>query len=44
MKILYFNGYKWLLSHDQRLRNNFFGYRWYKALAKHIKTLKKALK
>ena len=37
MKILYLKGYKWLLSQNQQVRNEFFGYRWYKPLAKHIK-------
>ena len=37
MKILYLKGYKWLLSQNQQVRNDFSGYRWYKALAKHIK-------
>ena len=37
MKILYLNGYKWLLSQNQRLRINFLGYRRYQALAKHMK-------
>ena len=45
MKILYLKGYKWLLSLNQRVRNDFFGYRRYKALAKHINPfLKKTLK
>lgn len=37
MKILSLNGYKWLLSQNQRVRNDLFGYRGYKTLAKHIK-------
>ena len=37
MKILCLKGYKWLLSNNKRLRNELFGYRRYKALAKHIK-------
>ena len=37
MKILYLNSYKWLLSQNQRIRNDFFGNRRYKALAKYIK-------
>ena len=37
LKILYLKDYKWLLSQNQQVRNNFFGYRWYEALAKHIK-------
>ena len=45
MKILYLKGYKWLLSQNQRVRNDFFGNRQYWALAKHIKPfLKKTLK
>ena len=43
MKILYLKGYKWLLSQNQRVRKNFFGYRRYEA--KHIKPFfKKTLK
>ena len=41
MKILYLNDHKWLLSQNQRVRIDFLGYRWYKALAKHIKTFLK---
>ena len=37
MKILYLKDYKWLLSQNQRVRNDFFGYRRYETLAKHIK-------
>ena len=37
MKILYLKGYKWLLCQNQQVRNVFFGYRRYQALAKHIK-------
>ena len=45
MKILYLKGCKWLLSQNQQVRNDFFGYRWYETLARHIKPfLKKALK
>ena len=45
MKILYLKGYKWLLSENQRVRNDFFGYRRHEALAKHVKAFfKKALK
>ena len=36
MKILYLKGYEWL-SQNQRVRNDFFGYRRYEALSKHIK-------
>ena len=36
MKILYLKGYKWLLSQNQRVTNDFFGYRRYEAQAKHI--------
>ena len=39
MKILYLKGYKWLLSQNQRVRNDFFGYRQCEALAKHMKPL-----
>ena len=35
--MLYLKGYKWLLSQNQRVRNDFSGYRRYEALAKHIK-------
>ena len=35
--MLYLKGCKWLLSQKQWIRNNIFGHRWYKALAKHIK-------
>ena len=46
MKILYLKGYKRLLSQNQQVKIEFFGYRRYEALAKHIKPffLKKALK
>ena len=45
MKILHLKGYNWLLSQNQRVRNDFFGYRRYEALAKHISPfLKKTLK
>ena len=37
MKILYLKGCKWLLSQNQHVRSDFFGYRRYEALAKHIK-------
>ena len=37
MKILYLKGYKRLLSQNQHVRNDFFGYRRYEALAKHTK-------
>ena len=37
MNILYLNGNKWLLSQNQRVRNDFFGYRRHETLAKHIK-------
>ena len=37
MKILYLKGYKWLLSQNQRVRNDFFDYRRYEALAKDVK-------
>ena len=36
MKILYLKGHKWLLSQNQRVKIDFLGYGWYKALAKHI--------
>ena len=48
MKILYLKGYKWLLSQNQLVRNDFLGYRndflgyrKYETLAKHIKFFKK---
>ena len=44
MKILYLKGYKWLLSQNQRVRNDFFGYRRYEALAKHMKPFLKNIK
>ena len=45
MKILYLKGYKWLLSQNQGLRNDFFGHKRYYELAKYIKTsLKKNIK
>ena len=44
MKILYLKGYKWLLSMNQRVRNIFFGYRRYQALAKLIKPFLKNIK
>ena len=37
MKIMFLMTYKCLLSQKQRVRNDFFGYRWYKALATYIK-------
>ena len=37
MRIYYNKIYKWLLSQNQRVRNGFFGYRRYEALAKHVK-------
>ena len=37
MKILYLKGYKWLLSQNQQVRNDVFGYRWFNELAKRIK-------
>ena len=37
MKILYLKGYKWLLFQNPPVKNNCFGYRQYKALAKPIK-------
>ena len=39
MRIYYNKIYKWLLSQNQRVRNGFFGYRRYEALAKHVKPL-----
>ena len=36
MKILYLKCYNWLLSQNQRVKNDFFGYRQYYALAKRI--------
>ena len=41
MKILYLKDCKWLLSQNQRVRNDFFDYRWCEALAKHIKLSRK---
>ena len=40
METLYLKGFKWLLAQNQRVRNDFFGYRRYEALAKHIELLK----
>ena len=37
MKILYLKDCKWTLSQNQRVRNDFFGYRRYEELAKHMK-------
>ena len=37
MKSLYLKGYEWLLSQNKQVRIDFFSYRRYKALAKHIK-------
>ena len=37
MNILYLKGYKWLQYHNQRVRTDFLGYTWYKALAQHVK-------
>ena len=44
MKILYLKDYNWLLSQNQRVRNDFFGYRRYWALANHIKPFLKNIK
>ena len=44
MKILYLKGYEWLLSQNQLLRNDFFGYRRYEALTQHIKPFLKNIK
>ena len=45
MEILYLKDYNCLLSQNQLVRNDFFGYRRHEALAKHIKPfLKKTLK
>ena len=45
MKILYSKGYKCLLSQNQRVRNDFFGYRQYEGLAKYSQTfLRKTLR
>ena len=33
MKFFHLKGYKWLLSQNQQLRNNFFGYKRYEALS-----------
>ena len=38
MKTFYLKSYKWLLSQNQRVKNDFFGYGWNGALAKHIKS------
>ena len=37
MKILYLKGCKWTVPQNQRVRNDFFGYRRYEELAKHMK-------
>ena len=37
MKAYYLKDYKWFFSQNHRVRNDFFGYRRYEALAKHIK-------
>ena len=37
MKTLYLKGYNWLLFQNQRVRIEFLGYIWCKALAKHMK-------
>ena len=44
MEILYLKGYKWLLSQNLRVRNDFFDYRRSKALAKHIKRFLRNIK
>ena len=41
MKILYLKGSKWVLSKNQQVKIDFLGYIRYKALARHIKPLKK---
>ena len=37
MKILYWKGYKWLLSQNKRVRIDFSGYRQHETLAKDIR-------
>ena len=44
MKILYLKGYKWLLSQNQRVRNDSFSHRRCETLAKHIKRFLKKVK
>ena len=45
MKTLYLKGYKWLISQNQQVRNDFIGHGWYEALGKDAKpTFNKILK
>ena len=44
MKTLYFKDYKWLLSLNKQIRNDFFGYRLFQALDKHFKPFLKDIK
>ena len=44
MEMLYLRGYKWLFFQNHRVINDFFGYRRYEALAKHIKLFLKNIK
>ena len=44
MKTLYLKSYKCLLSQTHRVRNDFFGYKRYEALAQHIKSFLKNIK
>ena len=37
MKVLCLKGHKWLLFQNQGVRNDFFAYRRFEALSKHIK-------
>ena len=39
MKNLNLKGYKWLLSQNRKVRNEFPSYRSYEALANHIKPI-----
>ena len=44
MNILFLKDYKWLLSQNQRLRFDVFGFGRYKALAQHIKSFLENIK
>ena len=44
MKVLHLKDHKCLLSQNKQVRNNFFRYRQYWELAKHIKPFQKNIK
>ena len=44
MKTLYLKSCKWLLSQNQQVRNDVFGYRRYQVLVEHMKPFSKNIK